>query len=134
MFGAAVRPVNKLVTSPSLVDGVKNDRRHFPSFWFDTKSEQMMKPFPRYERDISLKSTGPSGLDLLAACDHSTSSHPLSFQHLASSIRGFITRKNLMLQWKPSDGHRLIKITTCVEKLVMVRFLFVVRLFLRYRN
>jgi len=70
VFGAAVRPVNKLVTSPALVDGVKNDRRHFPSFWFHTKSEQMMKPFPRYERDISLTSTGPSGLDLFAACDH----------------------------------------------------------------
>jgi len=70
VFGAAVRPVNKLVTSPALVDRVKNDRRHFPSFWFDTKSEQMMEPFPRCERDISLRSTGPSVLDLFAACDH----------------------------------------------------------------
>lgn len=45
MFEAAVRPVNKSVISPTLVNGETNDRRRFLSFWFNIQSGRMMIPF-----------------------------------------------------------------------------------------
>lgn len=70
MFGAAVRPVNKSVISPTLADGEINDRRHFLSFWFNIQNGQMMKTFPLCTWDILLTETGSSILDLFRIFDH----------------------------------------------------------------
>jgi hypothetical protein len=60
----------------------------FPLFGLIQKSEQMMKPFPRYERDISPFWSG------FVCSLRSLNKEPLfNFQHLAPSIRGFITIK-----------------------------------------
>ena len=74
-----------------------------------------MEPFPRCEKGIFLL----QALALLVwICLQLVIIKPAASLHLSTFSVKYLwlyCNKNLMLQWKISDGHRLIKITTCDE-------------------
>jgi hypothetical protein len=52
VFGAVIRPLNKSVISPTLVNGEINDKRRFLSLWLNVQHGQMMKAFSCYAPHI----------------------------------------------------------------------------------